>query len=60
MPFIRFLFHVKNSFCSQDIHTFVLTFWLCRKMPMVNSKTYDITEGATNNYNTHITQYIKK
>ena len=27
-----FLFHLKSSFCSQDIWVFVLTFWSCTKM----------------------------
>ena len=26
-----FLFHLKNSFCSQDIYVSVLSFWLCIK-----------------------------
>ena len=26
-----FLFHLKSSFCSQDIYVFVLTFWSCNK-----------------------------
>ena len=26
-----FLFHLKSSFCSQDILVFVTTFWWCRK-----------------------------
>ena len=56
-----FLFHVKSSFCSWDIYIFVLT-WLCRKMAckkvMVNFKIYDITDWTTNNYNTHIVQYL--
>ena len=26
-----FLFHPRNSFCSQDIWILVLTFWSCRK-----------------------------
>ena len=27
---------------------------------MVNFKMYDVTDWTTNNYNTHITQYLKK
>ena len=25
------LFHLKSSFCSQNIYIFVLNFWSCRK-----------------------------
>ena len=28
---LSFLFHVKSSFSSWDIHIFILTFWLCKK-----------------------------
>ena len=46
-----------------DIYIFGLTFQLSRKpldkKAMVNSKTYDITDQKTNNYSTHITQYLK-
>ena len=30
------------------------------KKAKVNSKLYDITDRTTNNYNTHIPQYLKK
>ena len=30
-----FLFHLKSSFRSQDIQTFVLTLWLCRKKGLI-------------------------
>ena len=30
-----FIFHVKSSFCSQDIHIFVLTLWLCRRNSLI-------------------------
>ena len=30
------------------------------KKVKVNSKLYDITDRTTNNYNTHIPQYLKK
>ena len=50
------LFHVKYSFCS----------WLfgyvekrLDKKAIVNFKIYGTTDWKTNNYNTHITQYVK-
>ena len=30
------------------------------KNAKVNFKTYEVTDWETNNYNTHITQYLKK
>ena len=30
-----FLFHLKSSFCFQDISSFVLTFWLFRKNGLI-------------------------
>ena len=30
-----FLFHLKSSFCSQDIKVFVMTFWSCRKNSLI-------------------------
>ena len=30
-----FLFHLKSSFCSQDIKLFVLTFWSCIKNGLI-------------------------
>ena len=30
-----FLFHLKSSFCSQDVKIFVLTFWSCRKNDLI-------------------------
>ena len=43
-PFINdqkcFLFHPKNSFCSQDIYVFVLTFWSCRKNHLIKTLHY--------------------
>ena len=30
------------------------------KKAMVNFKIYNVTDGTTNNYNTHIAQYVKK
>ena len=30
-----FLFHLKSSFCSQDIYVFVTTFWSCRKNGLI-------------------------
>ena len=29
------LFHLKRSFCSQDIYVFVTIFWLCRKNGLI-------------------------
>ena len=31
----RFLFHLKNSFLSQDIYIFVLSFWSCKKNGLI-------------------------
>ena len=33
--------------------------WLDNKVK-VNSKIYDVIDWTSNNYNTHITQYLKK
>ena len=30
-----FLFHLKNSFRSEDIEFFVLTFWSCKKNDLI-------------------------
>ena len=30
-----FLFHLKSSFCSQDILVFVTTFWSCKKNGLI-------------------------
>ena len=30
-----FLFHLKNSFRSQDIYVLVMTFWSCRKKGLI-------------------------
>ena len=54
-----FLFHLKSSFRSLDIYTFVLTFWACwkhgliRNIVKVNFEIYDITAWLTKNYNTY-------
>ena len=58
-----FLFHLKSSFCSQDISIFALTFWSCRKRldekGVVSFKIYDVIDWTISNYNTHIAQYLK-
>ena len=30
-----FLFHLKTSFRSQDIHVFIITFWSCKKNSLI-------------------------
>ena len=58
-----FLFHLKNSFCSQDIYAFVLNFWSCRKNGLIRKIrliSNETTTWLTNNYNTHIDQYLTK
>ena len=30
-----FLFHLKSSFCSQDIQVFVMTFWPCMRKGLI-------------------------
>ena len=68
MPFKNdeksFLFHVKSSFRSQDILVFFFTFWSRSKQldkkDKVNFKFYDVTAWLTNNFNTHIAQYLEK
>ena len=30
-----FSFHLKSSFHSQDIETFILSFWACRKKGLI-------------------------
>ena len=53
--------YLKSSFRSQDISIFVLPFWSCRKNGLireVNFEIHDVTAWLTNNYNTHITQYL--
>ena len=55
------LFHLKISFCYQDIYFFVLN---CRKTiyskDKVNFKYCDVTTWETNNCNTKIAQFLKK
>ena len=64
---------MKNAFCFilkalfiLEIFTFLryLLFGYVEKRldkkAMVNFKIYDVTDWATNNYNIHITQYVKK
>ena len=59
-----FLLHVKSSFRSQDVFSFLSwlfghvekTAWLERS---VNFKTYDVTAWLAMIYNTHIAQYLK-
>ena len=41
-----FLFHLKSSFCSQDIYVFVTNFWSCRKNGLIlkfSFKIHDVT-----------------
>ena len=59
-----FYFMLKALFFLEIFTYFVLSFWLCQKWldkkAMVNFKIYDVTGWTTNNYNTHIAQYLKK
>ena len=60
-----FLFHVKNSFLSQDIWIFNLTFLVILEKRLVKKakidfRIYDVTTWETNNDNTYIAQYLKK
>ena len=60
----QYLFHLKSSFSSQDIYTFVLTFSSCIKTALlenkVNFKTYDGTIWETNSCNTKIAEYTHR
>ena len=60
----EYLFHLKSSFSSQDIYTFVLTFSSCIKTALsenkVNFKTYDGTIWETNSCNTKIAEYTHR
>ena len=63
---------MKNAFYSMSKALFVLkvfNFLSCLfglvekrldKKSEVNFKIYDVTDGKTNNYNTHVAQYLKK
>ena len=55
---------LKSLFRFSDICIFVLTFGYVEKRldkkGKVNFKIYDITNWRTNNYNRHITEYLKK
>ena len=63
---------MKNAFYSMSKALFVLkvfNFLSCLfghvekrldKKSEVNFKIYDVTDGKTNNYNTHVAQYPKK
>ena len=57
-----FLFHVKSSSRSLDISVFCPSFFgkqLDKKVE-ANFKIYDVIDWETNNYNTHMAQYLKK
>ena len=58
-----FYFTVKTRFVLK-MYVFVLTFCYVEKRLdeklKVIFKNYDIINWETNNYNTHITQYLKK
>ena len=58
-----FYFTVKTRFVLK-MYVFVLTFCYVEKRldekPKVIFKNYDVINWETNNYNTHITQYLKK
>ena len=42
-----FLFHLKSSFCSPDLKSFVLTFQPCRKTAWLERKIYFKIHGVT-------------
>ena len=59
-----FLFHLKSSFHPQDNEIFVWIFSSCKKPGLIRKITFffnihDITNWATNSWNTHIYQYLK-
>ena len=59
-----FYFILKTPFVL-EIFTFLSRFYgyvekELDKKTMINSKIYDVTNWTTSNYNTHITQYLKK
>ena len=62
--FLKSSFKMLKVLSVLEIFTFFLTFWLCKKRlddkVKFNSKIYDVTSWAPNNYNTHIAQYLKK
>ena len=55
-------FHLKISFRPQNIKSFFLTFWSCRKNSSIRKIRLisDVTTWLTNNYNMHIAQYVAK
>ena len=58
------LFHLKNSFHSEDIYVFVRDYsgYVGRRLgkkPKVNIKIYDVTNRNTNNYNKHTARYLR-
>ena len=59
-----FYFILKALFCSWYIYIFVLLFGYVEKRlekkAIVNFKTHDVKDWTTNNYNTHIAQYLQK
>ena len=54
----------KSLFHSWDIYIFVLSFDYVEKRLVKKAnvifKIYDIADCTTNNYNTHIAQYLKR
>ena len=50
---------MKNDYFLRCL-IFCSNFKLLYKKVMVNFKIYDIANWITNNYNTHIAQYLKK
>ena len=50
-----FLFHLKSSFCSQDIYIFVLTFCSCRENGLIrNIDNQTMKVGQLIEYNKNI------
>ena len=58
------LFHIKNSFRSGNIYIFLMRFCYSEKQLdkkiNVNCRIYGTTDWTTNNYKTHIAQYLNK
>ena len=65
--FLKSSFKMLKVLLVLEIFTFFFFFWLfgyvkkrLDKKVKFNSKIYDVTSWAPNNYNTHIAQYPKK
>ena len=50
---------MKSSFRSWDHPDFLVVEKRLDKKAMANFKIYDVADWTTDNYNTHVTQYLK-